>query len=184
MSDIRVKTNEGWKDAKGTPDGKVLTAGSLKTVLAIKGLAAAANYEAEDVMSEATAASTFWHFPHIGLNGYIVKAQCLNETTALTPRVTVFLYRRPPTVQLLDGVANTGPSLDDLSFYEGKLDFMAWEDLGGVSESLITPSTVGNLPIAYTTDTGRFIAIVVTRDAITGEAAGMKLMIKITVEQY
>ena len=51
---------------------------------------------------------------------------------------------------------------------------------------MVTPSlTSGNLPLTFNcpTDDSALYGVVVTRDAITGEAAGEDLIIKLTVER-
>jgi len=58
------------------------------------------------------------------------------------------------------------------------------EDLGGDSESVVTPSTSGNLPLAFTCAAGdtALYGTLVTRDAITGETAGDDMTIRLVVE--
>ncbi len=154
-----------------------------------KALAAAENYTAEDVMCENASTGTVWTFDAIvignGRSGYIVKAHALWETTALTPRLTFYLFNAPPTTELDDNKANAAPAYADLAQYVGKIDFPAMEDLGGMSEAIATPSTYGNLPLGFecaATDDALY-GILVTRDGITGEVAGASLTIRLEAEQ-
>jgi hypothetical protein len=156
----------------------------------VKPLAAAGDYAAEDVMCENATTGQPWLFPNMALvnggSGSIIKAQAFWETTALTPRLTVYLYNALPTCELRDNVANTGPLAADLPSYVGRIDFPALEDLGGMSTAIATPSTYGNLPLFYkcgNTLTSLW-GIVVTRDAVTGEAANAKMTIKLDTERY
>ncbi len=152
-------------------------------------LAAAGDYAAEDVMCENATTGVVWTFDGIvfrnGGSGYIVKAHALWETTALTPRLTLYLFNAAPTTELDDNKANAAPAFADLAQYVGKIDFPAMEDLGGMSEAIATPSTYGNLPLGFdcaTTDDALY-GILVTRDAITGESAGKSLTIRLEAEQ-
>lgn len=163
--------------------------GRQKTVSVSKALAAAGDYAAEDVLSQSVDAGTVWTFSSIarqnGAPGYITKAHALWETTALVPRLTLYLFNIAPTTNLHDNVANAAPAYADLTQYIGKIDFPAMEDLGGMSEAVATPSTTGNLPLAFTSvASSDLYGILVTRDAITGEVATKTMTIKLTVEQY
>jgi len=184
------------KDGSGTwyfpvvnSDGK-LVIGAVKTVGVTKALAAAGDYAAEDVMCEDATTGVAWTFEAIaranGGKGYITKAHALWETTALTPRLTLYLFNAAPTTELDDNKANAAPAFADLAQYVGKIDFPAMEDLGGMSEAVATPSTTGNLPLAFecASDADDLIGILVTRDAITGEVATKSMTIRLTAEQY
>jgi len=164
----------------------------LVSVGVTKALASATAYHAEDVMSESASngVGTSWLFAAIakvnGGTGYIVKAHAICETTAVTPRITLFLFNATPTSELDDHAANTALLHADLANYVGKIDFPAMEDLGtGDSEALATPSTTGNLPLAFQCATAAddLIGIAVTRDAFTN-TAGNDLRIILTTEQY
>lgn len=163
----------------------------LKTIVGVvidsKLLAATTNYAAEDAMSESATAGTAYHFRDMARrkdgSGVIEKAQVFCSTTALTPRVTLYLFSKLPTTNLYDNVANAAPSASDHPSFEGQIDFPALEDLGGGSASIVTPSTVGNLPLPYKCEDGNLYGIAVTRDAITGEAAGMTLQFKLQIRQ-
>lgn len=164
--------------------------GVLKTVSVTKALAAAGDYAAEDVMCENADTGVAWTFAAIAranaAKGYITKAHALWETTALTPRLTLYLFNAAPTTELDDNKANAAPAYADLAQYVGKIDFPGMEDLGGMSEAVATPSTTGNLPLEFecASDADDLIGILVTRDAITGEVATKAMTIRLTVEQY
>ena len=161
----------------------------LVTVSVTKALAAAGNYDIEDVLSESATVGTFWTFTGLassnGNGGYIVKAQAICETTALTPRLTLYLFDTLPTSAKNDNVANTAVLNADVGKYIGKIDFPSMEDLGGVSEAVVTPSTYGNLPLQFkcTAAVTALYGVLVTRDAITGEVATDDMTIKLTAEQ-
>lgn len=162
----------------------------LKTVSVTKALAAADDYTAEDVLSESASEGTVWTFAAIaranGASGYITQAHAMWETTALTPKLTLYLFNAAPTTNLNDNVANVAPAYADLSQYIGKIEFPALEDLGGMSESIVTSSTAGELPLAFrcADDADDLIGILVTQDAITGEAATKAMTVRLTVEQF
>ena len=179
-------------DSSGRLIQGVYNANTLKVVSTTKALDAAANYDIEDVLCEDddNGEGTCWNFADVardkGGSGYIAKAQVICETTALTPRLTLYLFTATPTSELDDNAANTALLHADLANYVGKIDFPALEDLGGDSEAVATPSTYGNLPLAFTcasTDTDLY-GVLVTRDAITGETHGDDLTIRLTIEQY
>ncbi len=162
----------------------------LVTVSVTKALAAAGDYGIEDVLSESAGAGTAWTFADVtkikGGFGYITKVHAICETTGLTPRLTLYLFKATPTCVLNDNVANTALLHADLDNYIGKIDLPAMEDLGtGDSEAVATPSTAGNLPLAFqcATATDDLFAIVVTRDAFTNTATN-DLIIRLTTEQY
>lgn len=168
--------------------------GTPKTVSVTKALVADANYAAGDVLSESKTAGTVWTFEEIartnGGKGYITKAQIILETTNLTPRITLFLYKATPTCELNDNAAHDGVVHADEANYVGKIPFPALSTLpttgGGDSEAVATPSTIGNLPLEFecASDADDLIGVVVLEDAETGEVDGDELIIKLTVEQY
>ena len=166
------------------------SAGVQKTVSVSQAIAAAGDYAAEDVMCSDATTGVPWTFAAVsrvdGGSGYITKAHAMWETTALAPRLTLYLFNATPTSEMDDNKANAAPAYADLAQYVGKIDFPAMEDLGGMSEAEATPSTTGNLPLAFTCASGAddLIGILVTRDAITGETATDVLTIRLTAEQY
>ncbi len=165
--------------------------GRLKTISVTKAVAAAGNYGAEDVISESASSGTAWNFALIGkglgFSGYITKAQVIVETTAQAHRLTLYLFNVTPTAEDNDNVANTAVVHADLASFVGKIDFPALESLGGGdSDTVSTPSTSGNLPLAFTCADGDsdLYGILVTRDAFTNETATDDYTITLTAEQY
>jgi len=162
----------------------------LKKILVTKALAAAGDYAAEDVMCEDATTGVAWTFSEAakrnGGTGFIHQAIVLCETTNLTPRLTLFLFNATPTTELDDNKANAAPANADIAKYVGRIDFPAMSDLGGDSCAIATPSTSGNLPLAFecATDADDLIGILVTRDAITGETAGDDMTVILYVEAY
>lgn len=151
-------------------------------------IAAATDYAAEDVLADDASAGRAWVFDSVvrkeGGSARIVQAQAMWETTALTPRWTLYLFRKIPTSNLNDNVANAAPAVGDWTDWIGQIDFMSMEDLGGVSSSFVTMSTVGNLPVYFTCAERlkTIYGITVTRDAITGEAASSRVAIQFYTE--
>lgn len=187
MSDLRVKTDSGWRDARGTSDARQIVASKLMEVRQTKILAAAGNYAAEDVLSENATVGTCWTFANAMSSdegsGIVIKAQALCSTTSLTPRLSLYLFNKIPTSVLRDNIANTAVLTADLPHYQGIIDFMSLGDLGGYSEATATPSTVGNLPLSVKCLDRNLYGVAITRDAETGEAAGMTLTFILTIEQ-
>uniref|UniRef100_A0A6M3IQ23 Putative tail protein n=1 Tax=viral metagenome TaxID=1070528 RepID=A0A6M3IQ23_9ZZZZ len=182
---MAVATYEVWADwFQFHEEGK-----ELINVSITKALAATGNYIIGDVLSENESTGTAWTFSDAvkqnGCSGEITKAQAICETTSLAPRLTLYLFTTVPTSQLNDNAPNTALLHADLASYIGKIDFPPMEDLGGDSETIATPSTYGNLPLAFTCASGAndLYGILVTRDAITGESAGDDITINLTIEQ-
>ena len=164
----------------------------LKTVSVTKEIqdTASAAYVAGEVVSDNSSGGTIWTFSAIakvdGGTGYIVKAHVISETTSITPRLTLFLFNAAVTAELDDQAANTQLLHTDLAKYVGKIDFPAMEDLGsGVSEAVATPSTTGNLPLAFECAAAAddLYGVLVTRDAFI-QVAAKDMTIRITAEQY
>lgn len=156
-----------------------------------KTLAAAGDYAAEDVLSESatdTEGSAF-KFEHVarrkGGPFSIRKVVALLTTTALTPRITLYLFTKSPSSELDDNAANSAVATADRPFYVGRIELPAMTDLGGNSEAIATPDTGSNLPLEGVCAVGddSLYGIAVTEDAITGEAATMRLMFKMLVRQ-
>ena len=166
--------------------------GKEKTVSVTKPLAAALAYDAEDVLSESATngVGTCWTFSAIarqaGASGYITKAHVISETTAITPKLTLFVFTAIPTCELDDHAANTALKHTDLANYVGKIDFPAMENLGtGDSEALATSSTYGNLPLGFTCDAAAddLYGVLVTRGIFT-QTATDDMVVRLTAEQY
>jgi len=160
-----------------------------KTVSVTKALAAALAYSAGDVLSEHATTGTDWDFSAIakenGGKGKIVKAHVISETTAITPRLVLYLFSAAPTSAVNDNVANTALLHADLANYVGRIDFPAMSENGtGDSEAIATESTYGNVPLDFECAAAAddLIGILVTMDAFT-QTAGDDMTVRVTVEQ-
>jgi len=163
--------------------------GKVKTVSVTKVITTGGAYSALDVVSNSTSAGTAWTFSGIartaGAGGYITKVHVISETTNITPRLVLFIFTATPTCALNDNAANTALLHADLADYVGKVDLPAMEDIGtGDSEATATPSTTGNLPLAFTCAAADDLyGVLATRDAFT-QTAGDDMVVRVTVEQY
>ena len=164
----------------------------IKKHTVYKALAAAGNYDAEDVLSDSATAGTIWKLQDVvdgsGNSGIIHQVQALCSTTGLEPRITLYMFDLEPTdAQLNDNVANTAvTTLHASNALCPPINLCPMSDLGGNSESWATPSTSGNLPVCFQClNCSRDIYfIAVTEDAETGEAAGMTLRFNFWIEEY
>ena len=176
-------------DGENWVEKDTVVRGVSKTISVTKEIAAAAGHSAEDVMCENATTGTPWTFAAIfranNTGGYLTKAQAICERTAITARLTLYLFNATPTSELRDNVANTAPIHADAAKYLGKIDFPALEDLGGDSVAAATSSTTGNLPlwVDAASDADDIIGILVSRDAVTLTATD-EIILKLTVEQY
>ncbi len=141
LADVKIN---GQMIPLGPPSGK-----HKKDVLQTKtiiGGAATAN----DVISENASTGTDWDF-NFGGTGYITKGVVTIATHGLTERLRLRLYSVPPTSTQLDNAADTGPLAADIPNLVGWIDFPPMTDTSaaGVSYTMATPSTTGNLPIAF-----------------------------------
>lgn len=160
----KITIEMGW-EASGTFDpvwiGDVVLNGELipllgpvggghrKTVVATK-LMTTATHAADEVIAQSV--GTDWDFV-FGGSGYITKA-LITHNASLSSRVSLFLYSNPPNCDVDDEDPNTGPVAADAAFYLGRIDFPAFSYQGsGDASALCTPSTVGNLPIAFDSTT-------------------------------
>lgn len=162
----------------------------LKTISVTKALAAAAQYSANDILSESASAGTSWVFSAIArgnfTTGYITKAVAISESEGVTPRLVAYVFKAVPTSVLNDNVANTGPDAADKANYLGAIDFPALESLGTTdSTATATPNTASGLPLAFdcTAASDDLWLLVVTRDVFT-QTTGDDLTIHLTVEQH
>ncbi len=164
---------------------------TIKQVQVTKALiATGSSYSANDVLSESLLAGTSWRFPGLarimGGGGYITKAVVQCQAEAQTDRLTMFLFNRPPTgCNLNDNVANTAPDIADVASYQGVIDWPALSTIGTTdSVSIVTPSTTGNLPVAFTCAEGddSLYSVLVSRDGNT-LTAGESVYVTLTVEQ-
>lgn len=170
-------------------DGIKVTSYAYESIAA-KDLAAAADYSANDVLSDHVTAGTAWYFPHVarkaGGTFTITKATAMLSVTALPDRLTLYLFTQPPVSVLNDNVANTAVVAKDVAGYVGRIDFPAMNSLGtGHSEAIATPDTGANVPLEGKCDPkdDGLYAIAVTRDAEANEAVGMRLTFKLFSRQ-
>ena len=122
-----------------------------KDLLITKTLENEGGYSDGDVMSNSDTASagTDWDID-FGGTGEITKAIIHTPTTAMTFRTRFYLYSSPPTCELDDNAANTGPAVADVPYFVGIIDFPAMTDDGtGGSWAIATPSTLGGLPLEF-----------------------------------
>lgn len=166
------------------------TISRIKRVTVTKELEAAAAYAADDVLSETDTASsgTDWDFDVAHSNfrgGYIVKAEVYSETESITPRLVLWLFNAAPTCELDDNAASSCPTHADLANYVGCINFPTMEDFGDDSYAMCTPSTTGNLPLAFTTTAAdtKLYGVLITRDAFT-QTATDDMTVVLTVEQH
>lgn len=110
-------------------------------------------YTAEDVVSENASSGTAWTFANAarttGGSGTIVRAVLLDDDTARTQSMILFLYNVTPTCNLNDNVANDGPVSADADNFIGAIEFDALVDQGtGFSYATQVPGN-GNLPLPF-----------------------------------
>ena len=105
---------------------------------------------ANDIISEHASTGTDWDF-NVGASGYITKAIVTIATHALTERLRLELYTVAPTCETDDNKVPTGPLAADIPNLVGWIDFPAMTDTSaaGLSYTIATTSTVGNLPLPY-----------------------------------
>jgi hypothetical protein len=171
----------------------VRAVGEIKLITANKTLVADGDYAALDVLSNSKTAGTAFQFAnvarYIGGSGYIVKAKVTlskaTGVTAITPRFILMLYNSAPTCNLNDNNANTGVLHADIAKHVGDIEFPPLRNFGGSPQAIVTPSTSGNLPMAFKCASSKDLwGVLVTQDAITDETAGMTATIDLEVEQY
>ena len=172
----------------GTTSGVLVKSTDSKT------LVADGNYLANDVLSESKTAGLVWTFTNVaravGAGGYIVRAHIMfsknGGITAITPTTTLFLFSALPTSMLNDNEPNTAVLDADKASYIGKIDFPALSNIGGSPEAVCTPSTPGNLPIAFLCGAAltSIYGILVITTAETAETAATIVTITLEAEQY
>ena len=147
-----------------------------------KVLPAAANYTAEDVVSESATVGTAWEFGPIRLrsdgNGIVTYANILFDEDAVTAVYHLDLFTADPsTSELNDNVAADLSAADALNKV-GTVIFPACTDKGDVADALKESYIGFQLPPGATTLYG------ILRDTSgeTLETAGMSCTIKLHVE--
>ncbi len=166
--------------------------GVLKTVSVTKVCEAEGAYSAADVISETDTggAGTAWTFAAIarenGASGYITGARVISETTALTPRLVLYLYTATPTCELDDNAPNTANIWADRANVVGQIDFPAMSENGpAASATQASVSTAGGVPIPFTCAAGAddLIGVLATLDGFD-QVDDKSIRVDLTVEQY
>jgi len=137
-------------------------------------------YADNDVVNDddCSVTASCWEFTGmanaIGGYGVIDFATIFSETENIAPRLTLILFNAIPTGELTDNSANTSPIKADRTKYVGEIAFPALADVSAsiASIAVVSPSTVGKLPIFYkcaAASTSLF-AVLKTLDAFTQTA--------------
>ena len=105
----------------------------------------------------------------------------MTHNAAITPKLSLLLYSSPPAGMKNDNVASTNPLSADVPYYVGRIDFpaMAYDGTGDAS-ALATPSTSGNIPLAF--DSPTLYGILVTKDTVTLVAVAMTISLTADME--
>ena len=115
-------------------------------------------YTAEDVVSESTTLGQPWVFQNcariVGGGGRIHDALILAETTGIASWFSLFVHTAHPTCNLQDAAANTAFAVADRGIAVVEIEFPACADVGGMSATVATPSTVGNLAKTFVCESG------------------------------
>ena len=144
-------------------------------------------YSDEDVFSESAGSGTAWTFdavvPDGGAGGQIVKAMVACDDTNIVPVMTMYLTNVTPTGVLNDNVGNTNPVYaTESDNYQGRLDWPAMQDLGGMSESVLTSADT-KLPLHFTTAAGddALYGVLVVRSAAHTPTSAAKIRVTLTI---
>ena len=145
-------------------------------------------YTDEDVFSEAASGGTAWTFdavvPEPGAGGRIVKAMIACDDTNIVPVCTMYLTNVTPTGNLNDNAANDNPVYaTEVDNYQGRLDWAAMQDLGGMSESVLSEADT-KLPLNFVTAAGddALYGVLVIRSAAHTPTSGAKITVTLTIE--
>lgn len=147
-------------------------------------IAAAGDYGANDVLSQAVADGTGLPFVFAGASraagngGWITRCKLDLSVDALVWRPRVHFFNAAPTTTEMDDNAVFNLTAADRLKYIGFLDLPALADFGAISVSL---NATDRLP--YTCAATSLYAILQTLDAFTNEAAAMTAMLEIQVER-
>ena len=145
-------------------------------------------YTDEDVFSENASSGTAWTFdavvPEAGAGGKIVKAMIACDDTNIVPVCTMYLTNVTPTGNLNDNAANDNPVYaTEVDNYQGRLDWAAMQDLGGMSESVLSEADT-KLPLNFVTAAGddALYGVLVIRSAAHTPTSGAKITVTLTIE--
>jgi len=148
-------------------------------VRVVKNFDAVGQYCAEDVMSDdictTTSPAEYWIFGDMakknGGFGRIEEATLILDTEGQTPRIDLILFNAIPTGVLTDNLENTNPVKGDKAKWVGTIEFPATrsDNAAEASNTRVSPSTVGGLPLKYKCAVGSttLYGITVTRDDVT-----------------
>uniref|UniRef100_A0A6M3J916 Uncharacterized protein n=1 Tax=viral metagenome TaxID=1070528 RepID=A0A6M3J916_9ZZZZ len=162
---------------------------TTKTVTGSSSGAGLAAYAANDIICNSTGAGTTITFTAIakenGGSGYITNAKITFGTAGQVFRPTMLIFNALPVGgTLMDNALNLHPQATDTAKYIGKVDWVSLENLNsGIPNSQATPSTPGNLPLAYKCTSGAddLYGVLVTRDSTTA-GTNMLISVDLTVE--
>ena len=145
-------------------------------------------YTDEDVISEHGSTGTAWTFdavvPDAGAGGQIVKAMVACDDTNIVPVLTMYLTNVTPLGVLNDNAGNTNPVYaTEVDNYQGRLDWAAMQDLGGMSEAVLSSADT-KLPLHFTTAAGddALYGVLVVRSAALTPTSGAKIRVTLTIE--
>ena len=145
-------------------------------------------YTDEDVFSESAGAGTAWTFdavvPDPGAGGRIVKAMIACDDTNIVPVLTLYITNVTPLGVLNDNAGNTNPVYaTEVDNYQGRLDWAAMQDLGGMSEAVLTAADT-KLPLHFTTASGddALYGVLVIRSAAHTPSSAAKMTVTLTIE--
>ena len=140
-------------------------------------------YTAEDVTSESADAGTAWVFdavvPEAGAGGRIVKAMVALDDTGKVPVLSMYLTNVTPLGVLNDNLGNTNPVYaTEVDNYQGRLDWAACDDLGGMSEAVLSPA------LHFVTAAGddALYGVLVVRSAAHTPTSAGKITVTLTIE--
>ena len=120
-----------------------------------------------------------------GGSGYITKVQAHTEVESQTFRIAVQVFVAPVTSVLTDNSAAASPNPADEPFFEDEAELPALHGRGDGSFTVATPSTVGNLPLAFTCEPeSRALYLNVIAVDATTFTAGERLTLKFKIERY
>jgi len=150
-------------------------------------------YAAGDVVGADDCCTTLavaWEFDVArvaGGYGYIVGATLVNETENQAVQYDMLVFNATPTGELRDNAANTNPVKADRSKYLGTISFPYSVAKGATvaTYTQATPSTVGNLPLAFkcAAEDTKIYTVLVTNTAYT-QTATDDIEITLEIDQY
>ncbi len=144
-------------------------------------------HAAGDVLNDATGGQ--WRIRDAakkkGGSGYIMKAQAHTEVEAQDFRIALQVFTSPVTSTMVDNAPAVSPNPADEPFFEDEILLDPLQARGDGSYAVATPSTVGNVPIAFTCEPGsRDLYIKPIAVDATTFTAGEKLTLKFKIERF